>query len=333
MNITVFDVVFTFPRKAKVVTPETENFLHFLLEDEYFQNEQKELRQKYGIPVNGYSLDVLYNSVEVQENMIEGLPVEKVAEFNRIMDQIFSSEQTIINEEKGEITTLQKYRDEYGVFFRSLTMDEQKALRRHQNRIKSVSLPSFDDDKEWFAFLDEMRERESKGFSLHKLERRMKKDLQNLTAHYQLDSSFITQFFLLIAFNAFLNIKREPFFYFTDIKEDLLHEVSNMKQPFAALLFYEQVSKRQLINWIDENWDFMAGLLKNLPKTPSDKSSLLILGKAIYELREHRKMQYKEIAEYLMDKYPEDDRVSYEAWVKETYNRYKKKLQTFTKKT
>lgn len=93
MKITIFDNLLFFPHRAKVVSLETKNFLHFLLEDEYFQNKQRLLRKKYGIPKDGYPLDVLYNSIEIRDDLIEGLSFEKTEEFHRLLDEMLEMEE------------------------------------------------------------------------------------------------------------------------------------------------------------------------------------------------------------------------------------------------
>lgn len=91
MNITIFDNLLFFPHRAKNVSLETKNFLHFLLEDEYFQKEQQRIRSKYDIPKNGFSLKKLYSSVEVKDYIIEGLPFEMLEEFHQISDELYNA--------------------------------------------------------------------------------------------------------------------------------------------------------------------------------------------------------------------------------------------------
>ena len=316
MKITIFDNLLWFPHRAKVVSLETKNFLHFLLEDNYFKKELKTLREKHGIPKNGYPLDVLYNSIEIRDALIEGLSFEKTEEFHRLLDEIFNSDEVIFAPEDKVSEVIEKRRGKLDTFCTSLPKGE------------------------WLAITKYMRKRAQEdglkgaGFSTHELEKKMEKDLERLTTHYSRPSQFDTQFFMLIAFNAFQNIiPYEPFLFMTT-NEDILDEVQKHqkdKEPIGALLVYEQVTKNQLIKWIEDNWKIIKDLMQELPKVSFPKSTVLDISKEIADLRDRERKKFWEIADYLTNKYPDDPRVTDESWVKETYRRYKNRLRAFTK--
>ena len=137
---------------------------------------------------------------------------------------------------------------------------------------------------------------------------------------------------MLIAFNAFRNIYTQLPFLFMATKEDILDEVEKSKDSIGALLIYEQTSKNQLIKWIEDNWSIIKDLMQDLPKVSYQKSTILDISKEIADLRDKKNMTYKEISNHLYEKYPDDERVTDEVWVKETYKRYKDRVQAFTKK-
>ena len=320
MKITIFDNLLFFPHRAKVVSLETENFLHFLLEDEYFQNKQKLLRKKHGIPKNGYPLDVLYNSIEIRGDLIEGLSFEKTEEFHRLLDEIFRSDEVIFAPKDKLLEVIAKRKDKLDTFYSSLTKAERLAIEKYFKKNKAQE--------------DSLKHRKNEeGFSTYALEEKMKKALQRLTAHYS-PSIFASQFFMLIAFNAFQNIRpRDPFLFMTT-NEDILDEVQKHqkdKEPIGALLVYEQVTKNQLTRWIEDNWKILKDLMQELPKVSFPKSTVLDISKEIADLRDKKRKKFWEIADHLIDKYPDDPRVTDESWVKETYRRYKNRLRAFTK--
>lgn len=314
MNITVFDNLLGFPRRTKVVSLETKNFLHFLLEDEYFQNELKTLRKKYGIPANGYPLDKLYSSLEIQDELIEGLSIEHLEEFHRLLDQVIYAEDVIFAPDDEVGKEVEKRKGKLDAFIRSLTKTQQGAIRSFFEKEES--------DKE-----------NKNGFSIRELEKKMEQDLERLTAHYELRSDFESQFFMIIAFNAFQNIEPTPPFLFMASKEDIVDEVQKSKESIGALLVYEKTTKNQLVKWIEGFWPIIEGEMEKLPAVTYQKSTLLDISKEIADLREHKKMLFREIANHLTDKYPHDKRVTDETWVKETYKRYKDRLKAFTKRT
>lgn len=330
MKITIFDNLLWFPHRAKVVSLETKNFLHFLLEDNYFKKELKTLREKHGIPKNGYPLDVLYNSIEIRDDLIEGLSFEKMEEFHRLLDEVLHSDEVIFAPDDKVPEVIEKRKGKLDTFYNSLPKEEQLAITKYMRKVRKSAQ---EDDLTFFENLRNKRKRI--GFSTDELEKKMEKDLERLTAHYS-PSIFASQFFMLIAFNAFQNIRPyEPFLFMTT-NEDILDEVQKHqkhKEPIGALLVYKQVTKNQLIKWIEDNWNIIKDLMQELPKVSFPKSTMLDISKEIADLRDKQDKLFREIAGVLTDKYPDDLRVTDETWVKETYRRYKKRLRAFTKQT
>lgn len=328
MKITIFDNLLFFPHRAKVVSLETKNFLHFLLEDEYFQNKQRLLRKKYGIPKDGYPLDVLYNSIEIRDDLIEGLSFEKTEEFHRLLDEMLHSDEVIFAPEDKVLEVIEKRKGKLDTFYNSLPKAEQLAITKYMEKVKKSAQG---DD---LTFLENLRNKRKKaGFSTHELEKKMEKDLERLTTRYSPPSNFDTQFFMLIAFNAFQNIRPQEPFLFMTTNEDILDEVQKSKESIGALLVYKQVTKNQLIKWIENNWKVIKDLMQELPTVTFPKSTMLDISKEIADLRDREEKKFWEIADYLINKYPDDPRVTDESWVKETYRRYKNRLRAFTKQT
>lgn len=320
MSITIFDNLLFFPQGAKVVSLETKNFLHFLLEDTYFQNELKTLRKKYKIPEDGYHLKQLYESVEIRDEVIDELSFEKLEQFHRLLDEIFRSNDYLFAPEDKAAEVVNKKKGKLDQFYNSLSQDEKKGVDRYSARQKADAETDF------------KRKKEQKGFSTRKLQKSMQADLKRLVAHYKLTSNFESQFFMLIAFNAFQNIIPFDPFLFMETKEDILDEIQKSKEPIGALLIYEQVTKNQLIKWIEDNWNIIKDHMQELPKTTFQKSTILDISKEIADLRDKQSMTYPDIADYLAKKYPDDQRVKDESWIKATYKRYKNRLQAFSHK-
>lgn len=308
MNITVVDKIYPIPMKVKA-SPETESFLHFLLSDNYFKKKLVELRKKYHIPEKGYDLGVLYDSWEVGHWLIEGLSLEKTDQYFHLVfyeDYIFPK--------KIEEKELDKLMID---FFKTLSTEEYEAIAKHQQR--------FDERYN--------KEKPPDAFSYYELEHKMDDDLEELCHHYNVHSGLSGCFFLLIAFNAFINFHRDPQFLFLVDQEDIVNEIQGSKKsPIGALIFFEQTSKRALINWINLNWEDMQDRVEKLAKTPSVRSTNLSIAEEIHKLRGEGK-KYAQISTLLSEKYPDDNRVYDESWVKETHRRYKLKMNEFIKKT
>ena len=137
MKITIFDNLFIFPHRAKVVSLETENFLHFLFEDEYFQNEQRQLREKYGIPKDGYPLDKLYKAIEIIDKVPKGLSVEKMDEFHRLLYEIDNSDEGIFAPEDKAAEVIDKNKVKMDTFYSSLNKAERLAFEVYLKKYKA----------------------------------------------------------------------------------------------------------------------------------------------------------------------------------------------------
>lgn len=324
MKITIFDNLLFFPHRAKVVSLETKNFLHLLLEDNYFKKELKTLREKYGIPKDGYPLDKLYHAIEIIEEVPEGLSFEKMEGFHRLLDKVFHSDEVLFAPEDKVAEVIDKNKGKLDTFYSSLNKTERLAFEAYLKKYKARKESS------------SKHRNHKEEFSIYEFMKQMENDLERLTTHYNLPSHFYSQFFLLIAFNAFRNIRPHPFLFMTTnimTIGDLLDAVPKSKEPIGALLVYEQVTKNQLIKWVKDNWKIIKDLMQELPAVTFPKSTMLDISKEIADLRDREKKKFWEIADYLINKYPDDPRVTDESWVKETYRRYKNRLRAFTKGT
>lgn len=113
---------------------------------------------------------------------------------------------------------------------------------------------------------------------------------------------------------------------------------SNKKNPLGLFLLLnyffimigENISKEQLHDFIDEEWDQIKEYTSKLPKNPTNKMPRFDLGLKIVEMKENDDLTFDQIAEKLSEKVSEDNMKEYDALngnnVKQIYNRTKAKL-------
>jgi hypothetical protein len=164
-------------------------------------------------------------------------------------------------------------------------------------------------------------------------------ELKSLTFYYDLPHSFLDRFYLLIAFNAFIDIPDEeyPSVYFLthpyQIQEAIEDAEKNLENVSAIFLDHK-ISKEQMHAWIDENWEHIENETKNvLPTFPLEgkKFTNIEIADEILSLSENGKSS-QEISDYLTDKYPDNPFVTDEGWIKNKLTRYKQWLNKIAKK-
>lgn len=314
MRITVFKNLIVFPRRSKSPNIETKNLLHLLQTDKKLPSIIKQLRGKYKIPQDGFTLKQLYESEDIRGSYIKGLSIDKNEQYYSITNE-YEDDESFYNE---------LYKNEYSKtkakklneFYESLSPKEKKALEEYANSSGGGKLTSPD----------------KKGLKLFDLLAEMRKDVIKLTHRYNLTGVDESSFFLLVAFNSFLEVNTKTDFMFLTDRKDIIREIDGFNHPVGAIIIYEQTSKRKLKKWIDDSWFLVSKDLEKLPKPYFNRSRILGISKEIFNLRENRKLSYKDISKHLLEKYPDDDRVYDEGWIKETYHRYKRMLHGFLKR-
>lgn len=314
MKITVFENLLLFPRKSKSPNIETKNLLHLLQTDKKLPPIIKQLREKYKIPQDGFTLRRLYESDEIRDNRIKGLSIDKNEQYYSIMHE-YEDDESFYNElYKNEYskTKVKKLNE----FYESLSPKGKKALKEYANSSGGGKLTSSD----------------KKGLKLFDLFDEMRKDIIKITHRYNAAGFDELSFFLLVAFNSFLEVNTKTDFMFLTDKEEIIKEIDDFNHPFGAIIIDQQTSKRKLKKWIDDSWFLISKNLEKLPKPYFNRSRILGISKEIFNLRENRKLSYKDISKHLLEKYPDDDRVYDEGWIKETYHRYTRMLHEFLKR-
>jgi hypothetical protein len=312
IDIQVFDEFLSFPIRTKKVNLETETFLHFLLQDEYFLKQQKELREEYGIPPLGFPQDAIYESFDFRRNWINGLSLDQNEEAYRIL----SDSQTTPEKSTKTDKALE-------FFLHSLTSKQQASF----NNTLAVEQKR---SQKWFEYFRKgvILKAEPREGQIHisHLQSQMRGDLQALISHYKLPDSSQVDLFLLIAFNSCMHLRGHmPFDFFVD-KKLLLYELESAESPTLAILIHEQTSKRQLIQWLNDYWELIEKDIALLPKAPTETSSILAISHEIYLLKEKDKLSFQKISDLLVEKYPDQEYYADEGWIRQTYSRYKKKF-------
>ncbi|OGC59850.1 hypothetical protein A3A70_03040 [candidate division WWE3 bacterium RIFCSPLOWO2_01_FULL_42_11] len=134
------------------------------------------------------------------------------------------------------------------------------------------------------------------------------------------------------------NILRPPQYPEILIYPNKYSKPSNPEKPLGLFLLLnylfimvgENVSKKQLHDFIEEEWDELKEHLNKLPQNPSNAMERLDMGIKIIDMRDNNDMSFEEIAEQLSKEIPEADLKEYEALnennVRQIYHRTKTKL-------
>lgn len=124
-----------------------------------------------------------------------------------------------------------------------------------------------------------------------------------------------------------LSIPPLPIFAFAYRKDriaDFLNEYPTKK--LVAIFMPFKTNKKQLHQWIDDNWLKIKQKQNYLLDSPDRKIPKNIqISEEIKQLRATG-LTFKEIAEQFLEKYPQDDRLKDESAIRGIYTRYKKYL-------
>lgn len=172
-------------------------------------------------------------------------------------------------------------------------------------------------------------------YDIQPLWNQMKDESWAIAEHYGLNSIYGFFFFLLITHNAFLESSPQDHIdiqYYSG-KDHIESIVKFHKDPIAALIIKTHVTKQQLKHWIDDNWYPEVGGNLNyiMPKLPKEKGTYINanLDEEIFLMKQEGKT-YKQIADELIQKYPNNDNVYDSAWLKVRYSRYKNTFKGIT---
>lgn len=158
----------------------------------------------------------------------------------------------------------------------------------------------------------------------------------NVRQEVGLSDEFIPQMKLLVFFNTIVDVKYFDGFVSHPIKfifgkKNIASSMFDYPNEIGAITIPFNVSQNQLIKWIKDNWESIKTEMdENLTTNPyilkMHKNTQLAL--EVIELKENEKFKYAKICDELTNKYPEDERVSDEAWIKKLYHDYKQLLNT-----
>lgn len=166
----------------------------------------------------------------------------------------------------------------------------------------------------------------------------MKGSLDGIMARFNLPGHYRYSMFLLVVFRAFIDIpedERSDIVYlehpgeiarFTEGLEDNLEQIS-------AIALGSQCTKRELIDWINENWDEIEPKMKEVLPVRPKKGKVyknVSLAQEAYEMRKDGNT-YNEISDILTDKYPDNPNVSDIAWLKNLVIRHIQKSKQFAR--
>lgn len=149
-----------------------------------------------------------------------------------------------------------------------------------------------------------------------------------------LSDEFIPQMKLLVFFNAIVDVKYFDGFISHPIKfilgkKNIASSMFDYPNEIGAITIPFNISQNQLTKWIKDNWESIKTEMdENLTTNPyilkMHKNTQIAL--EVIELKENKKLSYAQICDELTNKYPKDERVSDEAWVKKMYHDYKQIL-------
>lgn len=138
---------------------------------------------------------------------------------------------------------------------------------------------------------------------------------------------FKIQIALLIFFNAFIDLDYFEGFITKPVefvlgKANIAAATHNYSYEIGAIFIPYDTNQTQFIKWVKQNWSKIQEQMDdNLTTNPYQLGSFknIDLSLEIIELKEKKKMSFSKIASYLYEKYPDDERVSSEIWVKKNY--------------
>jgi hypothetical protein len=159
----------------------------------------------------------------------------------------------------------------------------------------------------------------------------LKSQVNQIRSEFGLSNDFIDQLLLLFYFNAFIDVEYFEGFItqpinFTVGKKNIAASMFDYSQEVGAIVIPFHISQNKLIQWIEKNWQTISKQMDEyLTEDPymmrMHKNTELAL--EIFQLKEKEKLSFSEITNYLSDKYPVNEQVTSEEWVKKQYYQYK----------
>ena len=113
--------------------------------------------------------------------------------------------------------------------------------------------------------------------------------------------------------------------------QSLKDDYPAMRRKRLLISLSQKMSKKQLKELIDLQWDQIVKGMENLPGEDPKKHVNINLYKELAFLKEVKKMNWESVMATLGEKYPEDDRVVDEPYLRMLYSRYKTRLQKLPK--
>lgn len=163
-------------------------------------------------------------------------------------------------------------------------------------------------------------------------------DLRHITRVYELPESFSLQFALLLGFHMFIDLFPSSDFnlYYLENSAEILERMREIEkdelQNIGAIMLEHRVTKEQLIDYINGNWDEISEQMEALPNYPRmDKFTNIALSEEIYNLHLQGKPVSK-IADILSKKYPDNELLWDEGWIKNKLSRYQKRIKELDSK-
>ena len=166
--------------------------------------------------------------------------------------------------------------------------------------------------------------------------------IDHILSEVGLSKEFHLQLFLLTYFNSIIDIKYYEGFVPKDIdfvvgNKSIINHVYDSPYELCSLNIPFVTSQRGLIRYIKENWENMEKQMNNnLSQNPYVKRihTNTKIGIDIAELKDTQNKAYSEIADILEPKYIQEyPNIVDEAWVKKTYQDFKKMFSTLNQNT
>lgn len=179
----------------------------------------------------------------------------------------------------------------------------------------------------------------SKVYDFYKLN---KGDINEIVYTFDLPTSMSYNFFLLLAFNAFIDLTEPEYPEILWLEQptqvlDQYKDAEENEYNFSAITFKHQVTKQQLKNWIDQNWHYIEKEMAYLPQNPLFDSRIhdIKLVSRVYDLHKQGRNN-TEIIETLLNEVTESDYDSLvdkitDDWINNKKSRFQKILNRINK--
>ncbi len=321
------------PRKVKNPTTDSIMFIHYLEQNKFFKDKEKEIRKRLHLPEEGLSLRHFYKSV-TNTNFdtyphIRGLTQEE--------NNIFYT----VTEYDGWMTTDPFHHNQQEI--RQLT----NKLWKSKGKLIEKFFETYTEEDEGKNIVEEFKEveevslrRKGSGFAFIKLMDKMHKDIIVILKKLRLPDGFYKNIFMALTFNAIYDIRigNTGDFIFAVGKHNIIDQVNGSTMPVLAVIFPYQFTYKEILNYFKVNRKVIDDIQKKylVEKLPFRNAKYLSVLQEIYELRTYKRKKYDEIITILLKKY-KDNKAIYD-WltgkdaIKQAYKRYKDDLKVFPEK-